>query len=275
MYSIVADSCCDMTPELREQLGVTNVPLTLNLGDESYVDDDTLDLPAFMEAMKNCTGRIGTAAPAPELYREAFVAGSPSFGITLSSRLSGSYQSAEVGKALAEEDGALTYVFDSKSASAGEILIAIELRKLIDQALSHSDIIARIEHFIAQMKTYFVLDNVENLRKNGRLNFIVGKIISILGLKPMMGSDGDGNIALFSHARGTDKVLEMMADTVAESGMDTHGKDLVITHCNNPGMTEKLKALLESRFSFAKIWVVPTRGLSSVYANDKGVIMAF
>jgi DegV family protein with EDD domain len=275
MYSIVADSCCDMSPELRKQLGVVSVPLTMTLGSDIYCDDDLLDLSAFMEAMKNCKARIGSAAPSPDIYREAFEKNNPSFGIALSSRLSASYQNARIGKTLAEEAGAQTYVFDSKSASAGEILVAIELRKLIEQGCEKSGIISKIEQFIAQMKTYFVLDNIDTLLKSGRLNFIVGKIISILGLKPLLGSDGDGNISLFSHARGAEKVLCTMADTVAGSGLDTHGRNMVITHCNNPTMARRLKDMIKASYHFAKIWVFPMRGVSSVYASDKGVIMAF
>jgi DegV family protein with EDD domain len=225
--------------------------------------------------MKNCTGRIGSAAPAPHLFSDAFEAHSPSFAITLSSKLSGTYQSAVVGREIAEEEGAETYVFDSKSASAGEVLIAITLRKLIDQNLSRANIILRMERFIVQMKTYFVLDCVENLRKNGRLGFIASKIITVLGLKPLLGSDGDGNIAMYSQARGAENILRAMADTVAKSGIKTHGRDLVITHCNNPEQAGRLQEMIEKRYHFEKVWVAPTGGLSSVYTNNKGIVMAF
>lgn len=275
MYSIIADSCCDMTPELRKELGVVSVPLTLTLDGKTYEDDDKLDLPAFMKEMAACKGHIGSAAPSPHLYQEAFAKYSPTFGITLSKNLSSTYQSAMIGQKMAKDAGAHTYIFDSKSASAGEILIAVELRKLIDQALEKSEIITRMENFIAHMKTFFVLDSVENLQKNGRLNTIVGKIISMLGIKPIMGADGDGKIALFSHARGLKKALLAMVDLIGSSGVDTRHRDMVITHCNNKSMAEELKKWIERKYSFQKIWIVPTRGVSSVYANEKGIVMAF
>lgn len=275
MYTIVADSCCDMTPELREQLGVVSVPLTMTLGEDSYVDDETLDLPAFMAEMKQCTGRIGSAAPAPQLYRDAFCQNAPCFGITLSGQLSGSHQSALVGRDMAAEEGTEVYVFDSKSASAGEVLLAVHLRELIDKGHPSLAIIAKMERFIKEMKTYFVLDSIENLQKNGRLNALVGKVISILGIKPVLGSDGNGNIALFSHARGQDQVVQRLAETVAKSKKETRGQDLVITHCNNPGLAARLKDAIERAYHFRKVWVVPTGGLSSVYADNKGVVIAF
>lgn len=275
MYAIVADSSCDMTPELRQALGVVSVPLTLTVCEASYTDDDSLDLVDYMDKVKHCTGRIGSAAPPPGLYRDAFVGHNPSYGITLSSRLSGSFQSAEAGKDLAAEEGAHTHIFDSKSASAGELLAAITLRKLLDKELTEGEVISRMEQFIARMKTYLVLENVDTLQKNGRLGFIAGTIVSILGIKPLLGSDGDGNIILYGKARGTEKALRMMADKVGDSGINTSGQDMVITHCNNPGMARRLEDMIEKAYDFAKIWVVPTRGLSSTYANDRGVIMAF
>ncbi len=101
-YKIIADSCCDMTPELKERLGVEIVPLTLTLGDKNFTDDETLDLPQFMAEMKSFTGKIGSAAPSPQLYKDAFDGPHTCFAVTLSSNLSASYSSAMLGKRMAE-----------------------------------------------------------------------------------------------------------------------------------------------------------------------------
>ncbi|MDR1539573.1 MAG: DegV family protein [Clostridiales bacterium] len=95
-FQIVADSCCDLTPEIKKQWGVTTVPLTMTLDNKSYTDDETLNLPEFMTEMKNCSAKIGSASPSPLLYKEAFEAEHASFAVTLSSRLSGSYSSGNV-----------------------------------------------------------------------------------------------------------------------------------------------------------------------------------
>ncbi len=274
-YKIIADSCCDLTPELRKELGVVSVPLTMTLGDKSFTDDETLDLPRFMEDMKNCTGRIGSASPSPTLYKNAFQGLFTSFAVTLSSNLSGSYTSAMLGKSLAEEEGADVHVFNSKGASAGETLIALKIYQMINEGCQKLKIIASIEKFINEMKIYFVLDNIDNLVKNGRLHKITGKLISVLNIKPIMGADGEGNIALFSHARGQNQIIEKMADTIEKSGRSTEEGTMVITHCNNPGLAEKLMDAVKSRYHFKEILIVPTGGLSSMYANDKGIVMAF
>ena len=273
-YALVADSCCDLTREMRDEWGVKSVPLTLTLGEESFIDDDTLDLPDFMARMHACKARVGSAAPAPGQYAEAF-GKDDAFAVTLSSSLSGSYASAMAGKEIAEEAGANVHVFDSRSAAAGEVLLILKIRKLIQEGLEKSDIVQRIENFINQMRTFFVLDNIDNLYKNGRLNRITATIISTLHIRPIMGADGDGNISLFSHVQGWKQVVRKLADTIQTDGRETEGQSLVITHCNNPTLAEELKAEIERRYRFSEILVLPTRGVSSLYANEKGVIMAF
>lgn len=272
---IVVDSCCDVTPELCEEFNITSVPLTITLGERNITDDENIDLPQFMEDMHSCKSRIGSAAPPPILFKEAFMEAQTSYTVTISSNLSASYSSAVMGKDMAQEEGAVVHVFDSKSASAGEVLIALKTGEMIKAGKQHSEIIASIEGFIKQMKTYFVLENIDNLLKNGRINKITGTIITVLGIKPIMGSDGDGNIALYSHARGEKQIIERLTDTIKKSDRNFEGQSMVIAHCNNPGLAERLMNEIKRRFPFREIHIVPTKGISSMYANNKGLIMAF
>ena len=275
-YKIVADSCCDMTPDLKAELGVTIVPLTLTIGEKIYTDDEVLNLPHFMDDMKKCQERVGSACPSPSSYGDAFEDGSTSFAVTLSSNLSGSNASAQLGMALArDERNADAHVFDSRSASAGEVIIVYKLRQLIDEGLHKSEIVQVVERFIDNMKTYFVLDNVDNLMKNGRMNKVVGRLVTALNINPVMCADENGEIALFSHARGEKQIIEKMVGTVEKSGKPTTGESMVITHCNNLPLAQKLKEAIHRRYDFKNVLVVPTRGISSLYANDKGIVMAF
>ena len=141
--------------------------------------------------------------------------------------------------------------------------------------MHNTQIIAMIERFIREMKTYFVLENVTNLLKNGRLSLVKGLITTLLHIKPIMGSDGDGNIALFSKVRGRSRVLEKMLNLIEESGKDTFGQTMVITHCNNESFANRLATAVKNRFQFGEILIYSTKGLSSVYADDQGVVMAF
>lgn len=273
---IIVDSCCDMTPQLKDRLDLTSVPLTMNLGENEYTDNDSLDLTRFMAKMKACAEKVGSASPSPVLYQEAIESARSSFVVTLSSRLSGSYASAVAGKTLAEENGRIdTHIFDSQSASAGEVLIAVKIRELLLKGTPRHHIVKTVNRFIQNMKTYFVLERYDNLQKNGRLNRITGKLIHILNIKLVMGSDGSGNIALYAKLRGINQTIAKLLSLIESSGRRTEGENLVISHCNNPGLAKRLEAAVRQKYRFKEIFVVPTGGISSLYADDKGIVMAF
>ncbi len=275
-YKIVTDSCCDMTSELQQRLNSISVPLTITMGEKNFIDDKSLNLPLFMEEVASCKDKISTASPSPQAYKEAFEGDYNSFAVTLSSNLSSSYSSACAAKNMLEEENKeKVHIFDSKSASAGEILVSLKIRQLIDEGIQRLNIISHVENFINNMKTFFVLDNINNLLKNGRLNKVAGKLVSILNIKPLMGSDGNGNIALFSYARGENQIIKKLSDTIMKSGKKTDGEIMVITHCENLPLAKKLMETIKSKYNFKEILIVPTGGLSSVYANSKGIIMAF
>ena len=275
-YKIIVDSACDMTPQLAERLGVTSVPLTVRLGEKEFTDDDNLDLPGFMAEMMSCTEKISSASPPPFSFMEAIENAGRSFVVTISSKLSGTFESAVLGKSLAEENGeADTHVFDSKSASAGEVLVAIKIREMLSIGASKEQIIKSINSFIDDMKTYFVLERYDNLIKNGRLNKVTGMIINAINVKLIMGSDGNGVIKLFSKPRGTQQMIEKLMTYIKEKGKATSGETVVISHCNNLPLVKQITDAIKKQFDFKEIVVVPTRGTISVYADNKGIVMAF
>jgi len=269
-YKIIVDSCCDLTPEIASELEITTVPLFLRLGSREYVDDFALDLQEFMKEMSICTEGAGTAAPSPAAFTDAM--NKDSFVVTVSSALSATYQNALLG---AKKSIASIHVFDSKSASAGQTLIAIKLRELISDKIPKQQIVETVNGFIDNMKTYFVLEKFDNLIKNGRINAWKGKIANVLNIKLLCGSNSKGEIALYAKARGTKQMLEKMLTFISESGRITTGENAVISHCNNPSLAEQLAGMIRERFDFKKVLVVPTRGTSSIYADDQGIILAF
>ena len=275
-YKIIVDSSCDLTPQLKERLNATSIPMTMRLGQKEFVDDDELDLPGFMSEMIACKESVSSASPPPYSFMEAIESSQHSFVVTISRQLSGSYEAAELGKALAEESGSAdTHVFDSKSASAGEVLIAVKLREFLSSGISKEQIIKSINSFIDNMKTYFVLERHDNLIKNGRLNKITGRIINALNIKLIMGADGNGNIALFAKPRGTKQMIEKLLSFIKNSGRQTSGENMVICHCNNLTLANQISTTIKQHFNFKEIFIIPTKGVISLYADDKGIVMAF
>ena len=275
-YRIIADSCCDMTQEMKTEMRVDSIPLTMMLGNKEFCDDEHLDIAEFMGEMKNYPGKPASASPSPFLYQEAIEAADDAFIVTLSAKVSGSYSNAVIGNNMAMENGnGAAYIFDSKSASAGETLIALKLHELIQAGISKAVIIESVNRFINSMKTYCAFENYDNLQKNGRLGKITGSLVQILNIRLIIGADGNGEFAMFEKCRGLKHMIRQLLTLIEKSGRETENENLVISHCNNPTLAEQLRTLIKERFRFKQVYVIPTGGLSSLYADDKGIVMAF
>lgn len=129
--------------------------------------------------------------------------------------------------------------------------------------------------YIKKMKTFFILESLDNLAKAGRINRLKADIASILSIKPIMGSDGEGNIKLVEKVRGTKKAFNRLIEVIGEQGETFEDKVLGIAHCNALNRAEEVKEKVEQRYNFKDIIIVETGGLSSVYATEGGIILAF
>lgn len=216
-----------------------------------------------------------SACPSPEKFREAYCTEAEHvYAITLSSHLSGSYNSAVLGMNLYREKYGKKqiHVVDSESASCGETQIVKKLVELEEQGLPFEEIVKQIEEFRSNMHTYFVLDNLETLRKNGRLTGVKALVASTLSIKPIMAGD-KGNIVQRGQSIGMKKALRRMAEIILEEVGDAQHRTLMITHCNAPDRAETIKKLLTDKVQFRDCLIMDTRGVSSMYANDGGVIV--
>ena len=202
--------------------------------------------------------------------------------VTLSSQLSGSYNSAMLAKELYEEqqengDGGKhtqIHVFDSKSASIGETLIGMKIQEYEEAGMPFEEVVEKVDGYIAEMNTFFVLESLETLRKNGRLSNLKAMLATALNIKPVMGSTELGTIQQLGQARGMNKALESMVEKMLAVTKNCEEKVLAISHCNCPERAKRVRERIEKLAHFKKIVIVDTAGISSMYANDGGVILA-
>lgn len=276
-YKIVADSSHDMNKELESKLDVALVPFKLYLGEEEIIDDDKLDVIHFIERMVKSDGVPRTACPSPQQFIEAFEECKQVFTVTISAALSGTYNAAMLAAQMYKEDHpeAKVHVFDSKSASIGETLISMKVRELAGAGMDFESIVEKGEEYIANMRTFFISESLDNLMKNGRISKLSGTIATVLNIKPIMGADDDGNIVLLEKARGSKKAFKKLLDMISEAAPNAGERTLAISHVNNPDRAAWLKAEIEKRLSFKDIVVVQTKGLSSLYCDNKGIILSF
>lgn len=274
-YKIVVDSCCELPTEFLEDPRFERVPLGIEVGEYRILDDETFSQKEFLQKIAEYPGCPKSSCPSPERFMEAYhVDAENIYVVTLSSHLSGSYNSAQLGRNLyLEKYGEKNiYVVDSESASCGETQIAMKLMELEESGLPFEEVVKRIEAFRDELNTYFVLDNLETLRKNGRLTGVKALVASTLNIKPVMGAD-KGVIIQKSQTIGIKKGLAKMASMVAEEVQNAQDKVLMISHCNCPDRAESVKQMILEKVSFRKAVILETRGISSMYANDGGVIV--
>ena len=277
---LIVDSCCDATPTLKNVLGLRVASLKIDVGDIHYVDDETMDTARLIADMKAYKGAPATACPSPEEYAALMQQSEASFVVTLSSHLSGSHNAACVGRDMVLErwPEKKIHIFDSESASAGETRIALLLRDLIDSGLSYDEIVAQATAFIATMKTHFVLEDLSHLVKNGRISKFAGFAGTMLNLRPIMGENGHGEIIPLEKVRGTANAMRRLVEIVAEETRDFARASLtmVLSYCNCVDRAQELKKnFLAGCAALKEVIMVPTSGLSTVYADDGGIVVAF
>ena len=278
MYKILIDSCGELPQELKEDGHFSNVALVLEVDGQQIVDDETFDQADFLSRVAKSPNAPKSACPSPDAYMQKMEGDADHiYIVTLSAKLSGSYNSACVARDmyLEEHENARVYVFNSKSASIGETLIGIKIAECEEAGMSFDDTVACVEDYISQQHTSFVLETLETLRKSGRLSNLKAIIASTLNIKPVMGSTDEGEICQLGQSRGMSKALDKMVSCMQEVTKNCEEKVLAISHCNCAERAYLLKAKLERAAKFKKIFIVDTAGVSTMYANDGGVIVAF
>lgn len=279
--TILADSCCDLSPELLKKTQAKIAPLTITIDDTHYVDDGTVNIPPYLAAMKASKNPVRSACPSPDLYAEDIRATEGDcFIVTLSAKLSGSHNAASLGVQLAQEDlpEKKVHVFDSESASAGETYIALMIHDLIAAGKSFEQIVELVEEKIRSMHTLFVLDSLDNLVKNGRISKTVALLANVLSIRLLMSDDGHGAIKNISKARGIKGALGQMVETCRKhtEGLAAASQRLVISYCNCPERARQVRDMIREKCpAIGEIIMTPTSALSSMYANDGGIVIAY
>lgn len=274
-YKIVVDSCCDLPVKYRKDPHFQVVPLILQIGSDVIVDDDTFDQADYLAKVAASEECPRTACPSPELYMEAYnTEAEDVYVVTLTSRLSGSYNSALLGKNLYHEEYGPKniHIVDSLSACCGEAQIAIRAMELAESGMAFEDVVADLEAYRDEMKTYFVLDSLDTLRKNGRLTGMKALVATTLNIKPVcLGVDGE--IVQKSQGIGIRKALLKMVDIVAQEISNPETKRLMITHVNCYERAAVVKDMILKKVPFLDAIIVDAAGVATTYAGDGGIVV--
>ncbi|MCL1786580.1 MAG: DegV family protein [Defluviitaleaceae bacterium] len=274
---IIVDSGSDLNKDLinSEDCTVTTVPINLQIEDKVYLDDDNFDQDAYLAAMEASAVAVKTAAPSPQLFMDAFKEGEHVFAVTLSSKLSATYQSAMTAKDMYfdEYGKKFIHVFDSLSASVGETAVALKVAELLKKGLGAGEVVEQVNQFIKGMRTYFIIDTFENLVKTGRIKPYVAKIASLLNVKPICG-DENGEIKMVDKARGYTKALARLVKIIKESTPDIESRVISITHVKAYEKAVALKDALLEQVNAKDIIIHESNGATTTYGGRGGIVIA-
>lgn len=276
-YKILVDSCTDLPVQLKEDSHLKVIPLSLMVDDKVFVDNSEFNQKEFLKTMKESPNSPKSACPSPDDYMKEFNNEGDTFVVTLSSELSGSYNSAELAKRLYLEENPTKKIeiIDSRSASVGQTLISMKIKELISEGHLFNDIVKKVNTFRSEMKTKFVLESLDNLRKSGRLSHLQAIVANVLNIKPVMGGTPEGAIAKLEQARGITKALISMAKIIERDVIKPQERILAIAHCNCLERAHFIKDEILKRVPFKDSFIVDTAGVSTMYANEGGIIVAY
>lgn len=275
-YKVVIDSCGELTKEMKNSGYFVTAPLTIYVDEYTIVDDETFDQADFLAKVAASPNCPKSACPSPEAYKNEFDCDADHiYAVTLSAELSGSYNSAQLGRnlLLEEHPERKIHVFNSCSASVGETVIGLKIMECEAAGMSFEETVKTVEAFIHEKGTWFVLESLDTLRKNGRLSTMKAMLATALKIKPVMIGTKEGTIEPVAQVRGINKALVKMVDIISSEVKNAENRILAIAHCNCPARAQMVKEALLEKLHVKDVVILDTRGISSLYANDGGIIV--
>ena len=276
-WNIVTDSSCDLFPQADFAPGaeLSSVPFVVSVGEQDYVDDPSLDTAAFLDAMEGSEAPSRTSCPSPQAWLEQFEKAEQSIALTISSNLSGSYNSAMTAKQMAQERAPEKKIAVLDSLSTGpEVTLCVEkIRALIEAGEEFSSVVEKAQAQLKETRIAFALCSFHNLVKNGRMSRLAGVLARRLNMWGIGIGSEEGTIAIKGKVRGSAKAIALLVQDMKERGF--RGGRVIITHCQNLELAQKLQSKILELWQSAKVSIMPTRGLCSYYAERNGLIVGY
>ncbi len=277
MWHLVGDTSCDLfTLEGSGELfDFATVPFTIRIGGKEYIDDENMPVEEMLTANENHAELAQTACPSPEDWLEKFRAPGPVAAFTISSALSGSYNSACAAREmmLESEPDKQIVIIDSRATGPEHAMLILKARELILEGKSFEEVAAALQREADAVHTVFALASYRNLIKAGRVNRLIGFIAGHLGFWGIGVASDAGEIAIRGKARGDKSMVRFLVEEIKRIGLA--GMDIRISHCQNATCARMLVEALKREFANVRFAVMETRGLDSFYSERRGLIIGF
>lgn len=276
-WKIVADSGCDyrQLAQLAPDTEFVSVPLSIQIGGQTFVDDASLDIDQMVSVMQSTSEAATSACPSTQAYEEAFAGAENVIVVTITGGLSGSFNAARVARDmyLEEHPDAKIHLLDSLSAGGEMDLLVTEINRLIASGLEFEEVVSAITTYQENTKLLFVLAKVDNLVKNGRLSKLVGAVVGLLNIRMVGEASSEGKLELLQKARGHKKSVTAAWEEMKKAGYK--GGRIIMAHRNNDKFFQQFSDLVKETYPEASIEEVATSGLCSFYAEEGGLLMGY
>ncbi len=270
---IVSDSSSDILS--LEKVEFDLAPLKIITEDREFVDNRDLDVLEMVNFLEQYKGKIKSACPSTGEWIDAFGDADDIICVTISSNMSGSYNSACVAKKIYEEEnsGKRVFVLDTLNAGPGIGLIVHKLEEYISSGLEFEEVVEKIQEYTKNIGLFFMLKSLKNFANNGRVSPVLAKIIGFLGICIVAKASDDGVIESIAKIRGETRSLDKMLEQMKNIGYKT-GR-ILIGHCKNEKGANAMKDLIIKEFGEVDITIYEMRGLCSMYAETGGILIGY
>jgi DegV family protein with EDD domain len=272
---IITDSTSDIPFDLQGKLGIEIVPLSVHFGSEEYIDGITLTKPEFYRKLTECKELPTTAQVNPEQFEKVFQknldAGDEIVGIFLSSKLSGTLQSAEIAKGMLNTDK--IHLIDSLNVTYGLALLVYEAVRMRDEGRSAQEVCDGVKILIGRLKFYIVLDTLKYLKMGGRLSSSAAFLGTMLHIRPII-SLVDGAVVVLDKTKGQKASVEWILDKTAKDQPDLNHK-VVYGHSVAPDFLVMLQTALNEQIKITDSTSVEMGAVVGTHGGPKCVGLAY
>ena len=271
---IITDGSCDLSHEVLNKFNINVVPLGVSFGEEHYTAGVDIDNKEFYAKMKDSKELPITFCPSPENFCKEYQCEEDKIiVIALSSKLSGTYNSASLARDLylSEHKEKDIRVIDSMTGSIGAGLLLIKAAKMISDGKDIDEIVEAIENLKEKFSFYGTLETLENAIKGGRINPLAGKIIGALNFKAIV-QIKDGVVKPIDKARGESNSIKKVANYITSSIEDTKDKILCLMHANCPEKAHKLLSIIEKTHKFDEVYISEVGPVMGTYTSEGAVL---
>ena len=264
-WKVVVDTACDFReiPNKAENVAYERVPFSLQIEDKVFVDNLDLDIDKMMDEMYASSEPARSACPSPEAYLSAYRGAENVIVLTLTSGMSGSYNSAVIAEKMLKEENhnVNIHIINTLSAGGQNDLFLLKINELIKEGLSFEEVVAAMTKYQENSKLIFVL------------NKLAAAVVGLLNMRMVGEASSEGTLHLLHKVRGEKKAVSTVVDEMIKAGYK--GGRAVITHRNNTNICEKIEEKLKEKFTNVEFIAVPTSGICSFYGEEGGMLLGY